>query len=225
MTTSNRPEVSDRKPFLVIGLAGTNGSGKDSTGHLLEQKAGFKFVSVTDILRHEASKRGLPLEREVLREISREWREARGGGVLVAETVVHYERHYRDAFPSGVVMASLRNHAEPDAVHQFGGLVLWIDADPKLRYDRIQRNAANRGELRAAEDHKTFEQFLAEENTEMFGYSDDPNALKTIDVKNKSDYILTNQIDTPGEAGLSELWRQIVATVPEIAALTSERTV
>lgn len=210
MTTSNNQTIS-KKDYLVIGIGGTNGSGKDSTGHVLQARAGFKFVSITDILRHEATKRGLPIERDVLREISREWREARGGGVLVDETVAHYEKNYQKDYPAGVVISSLRNHAEPDAVHAYGGTVIWIDADPKLRYDRIQKNRDERGDSRAAEDNKTFEQFLAEENTEMYGYSDDPNSLKTVDVKNKSDLTIFNEIMQPGDAGREELW-QLVAT-------------
>lgn len=208
-----------KKAYRVIGISGTNGSGKDSTGHLLERKAGFKFVSITDILRHEATKRGLPIEREVLREISREWREARGGGVLVEETIAHYEKTYQKDFPAGIVIASLRNHAEPDAIHEHGGTVLWIDADPKLRYERIQRNKSARGESRALEDNKTFEEFVAEENSEMFGYSDDPNSLKTVDVKNKSDITVINEIMDPNEQGYEELWK-IVSS-----ALNLENTV
>lgn len=209
MTTSN-------KDYLVIGLSGTNGAGKDSVGHVLEAKAGFKFISLTESLRHEATARQLPIERDVLREISREWRQAHGGGVLVDKAIEYYERAYRQSHPAGLVVASLRNHFEPDAVHNHGGLVVWVDGDPRVRYDRIQRDKALRGSDRAAEDNKTFDQFIAEENTEMFGYSDDPNALKTIDVKNKADRELFNNIMEQGEAGLAELWIMIQKILPEV---------
>jgi cytidylate kinase len=58
----------------VIGISGTNGSGKDTLGRALSLRHNFLFVSVTDLLREEARRRGLAIERENLRMISAEWR-------------------------------------------------------------------------------------------------------------------------------------------------------
>lgn len=149
--------------FKIIGLGGTNGSGKDTVGQILADKHGYLFISVTDLLRAEAGRRGQPVEREVLREISAQWRRELGLGVLVDKAVAEFET-VKDKY-TGVVMASLRNPGEADRVHEMGGTVVWVDADPQTRYDRIQKNKAARG--RAEEDDKTFEQFLAEEEAEM----------------------------------------------------------
>ena len=43
----------------IIGIAGTNGSGKDSLGEILAKNYGYMFVSGADFLRDEAKKRGL----------------------------------------------------------------------------------------------------------------------------------------------------------------------
>jgi dephospho-CoA kinase len=150
-----------RKKF--IGLAGSNGSGKDTVGHILAEKYGYLFISVTELLRNEAKRRGLPVEREVLRSISAEWRRELGLGVLVDKAVAEYQKD-ADKY-SGVVMASLRNPGEADRIHEFGGTMVWVDADPKVRYDRVRANAESRN--RAEEDNKTFEEFLAEEAVEM----------------------------------------------------------
>ena len=147
----------------IIGLGGTNGSGKDTVGHILAKEHGYLFVSCTDSLRAEAARRNLPVEREVLREISAEWRRELGLGVLIDKAVADFQT-VKDQY-AGVVMASLRNPGEADRVHEMGGTVLWVDADPRTRYDRIQKNKASRG--RSEEDNKTFEQFLAEEEEEM----------------------------------------------------------
>ena len=147
----------------IIGLGGTNGSGKDTVGQILADKHGYLFISVTDLLRTEATRRKQPVEREILREISAQWRRELGLGVLVDKAVAEYEI-VKDQY-QGVVMASLRNPGEADRVHEMGGIVMWVDADPQTRYDRIQKNKDNRG--RAEEDNKTFEQFLAEEAVEM----------------------------------------------------------
>ena len=58
----------------VLGISGTNGSGKDAIAKFIENNYGFLFVSVSDLLRDEAKKRNLPIERSVLRSISKEWR-------------------------------------------------------------------------------------------------------------------------------------------------------
>ena len=147
----------------IIGLSGTNGSGKDTVGHILAEKHGYLFISVTDLLRSEAARRNQPVEREVLREISAEWRRELGLGVLVDKAVAEFEA--LKASYKGVVMASLRNPGEADRIHEMSGTVIWVDADPQTRYDRIQKNAILRN--RAEEDNKTFEQFLAEEEAEM----------------------------------------------------------
>ena len=44
----------------IVGVAGTNAAGKDTLGELREQLQHAKFVSLSDILRRELDKRGLP---------------------------------------------------------------------------------------------------------------------------------------------------------------------
>ncbi len=177
------------KKLQIIGLAGTNGSGKDAVGELLAREHGYLFISVTELLRSECTRRSLPIERENLRMISAEWRRELGLGVLIDKAVAEYEI-VKDKY-SGVVMASLRNPGEADRVHDFGGSVIWIDADPRTRYDRIQVNAATRG--RAEEDNKTFEQFLAEEAAEMHVPAGGDSAmLDSAAVRDRSDVFLTN---------------------------------
>jgi len=171
----------------IIGLAGTNGSGKDTIGQTLADKHGYLFISVTELLRAEAAKRGQLVEREVLRTISAEWRREAGLGVLVDRAVDQYEAV--KAQYSGVVIGSMRNPGEADRIHELGGTMIWIDADPKIRYDRIQANAANRG--RAGEDAKTFEQFLSEEQAEM-NQTGDAATLSLSGVKDRCDVFIDN---------------------------------
>ncbi len=173
----------------IIGLSGTNGSGKDTVGHMLQERHGFLFVSVTDLLRDEARARGQEPQREILRTISAEWRRESGSlGVLVDKAVELYKQ-VSEKYPGGLVLASLRNPGEVDTVHQHGGRVVWVDADQKLRYDRIAANAAARG--RAGEDNKTFEQFQSEEAAEMTS-TGDAATLNMGAVKAKADVFISN---------------------------------
>ncbi|HSX29934.1 MAG TPA: AAA family ATPase [Candidatus Saccharimonadales bacterium] len=180
-----------KRGLHIIGVAGTNGSGKDTIGHLLAAHHMYWFISVTEVLRDECRKRGLPVEREHLRDISAEWRREYGYGVLVDKAIDAFnalpdKKQYR-----GVVMASLRNPHEADRVHELDGTVLWADADPEVRYKRIQANAVYRG--RAGEDAKTYEQFLAEEAAEMHAPKGaDEATLDMASVKERSDAFVRN---------------------------------
>lgn len=178
------------KKLRIIGLAGTNGSGKDTVGHILADKYGYLFVSVTEILRAELQRRGQEVSRENLRALSAEWRRESGHlGVLVDKAVAEFEATKGDY--RGLAIASLRNPGEADRVHELGGAVVWVDANPRTRYDRIQANAPNRG--RAGEDTKTFEQFQAEEAAEMNKPTggDDAN-LNMSAVKTRCDTVINN---------------------------------
>lgn len=175
----------------LIGLSGTNGSGKDTIGHMLAERHGYLFVSLTDMLRHEAKKRGLTLDREVLRTISAEWRRESGLGVLIDKALEHLNELNADY--RGLVLASLRNPGEADRLHELGGTVVWVDAEPQVRYDRIQTNKSTRD--RKEEDNKTYDQFIADENVEMTS-SGDSATLNMQGVREKSDVtIMNNGVD------------------------------
>lgn len=169
----------------VIGLGGTNGSGKDTVGAMLAERHGYLFVSVSDLLRDELKKRGLPPSRQHMRELSAEWRRESGLGMLVAKGYELYLTQ-KDKY-SGVVMASLRNSGETDQIHHLNGKTIWVDADPRIRYERVQ----SRGGIRSIDDHKSFEEFLSEEDIEMTP-SGDEATLNMTAVRDKSDLILFN---------------------------------
>ncbi len=176
----------------LVGIAGTNGSGKDTVGHMLAERHGFLFVSMTDMLREELKRRGLPLARQYTRQLSAEWRRENGLGVLVDKAVGVFKAQGEKK--EGLVCASLRNPGEADRVHELGGKVVWVDADPKVRYDRIQ--ASQRGEHRKLDDQKTFEQFMAEEEVEMYHPAGgDEATLSGSAVKAKADIFITNDGD------------------------------
>lgn len=178
----------------IIGLSGTNGAGKDTVGELLASRHNYFFVSVTELLRDECRKRGLPVERQNLSMISAEWRRKFGYAVLVNRGMAAFEVAGGTKKYVGVVMSSLRNPHESDRIHELGGIVLWVDADPKVRYNRIQANANLRD--RSGEDNKTYEQFLVEQETEMHRSSNgDEATLDIASVKERSDKTIYNDTD------------------------------
>ncbi len=168
----------------LIGIGGTNGSGKDTLGEILQDKYGWKFISLTDVLRDIARQRGLSISRENLRQISAELREEHSTGVmidLVVDTYKKLDQNYK-----GLVTASLRNAGEVDRVHELGGRVIWIDADPKLRYQRIVSRSRS-------DDTVSFEEFIRQEQIEMHGAKNEFE-LRSADVKEASDISIENDL-------------------------------
>ncbi|MBX4190673.1 AAA family ATPase [Candidatus Saccharibacteria bacterium] len=174
--------------FTIIGIGGTDGSGKDSLGLFLQEEYNWLFISVTDLLRDEAKRRGMRLSRDTLKMISAEWRAKHGLGVLVDKALGEYKKQVATHQIAGLVIASLRNPGEVDRVHELGGLVVWTDAPIEIRYQRaISRN-------KGTEDQVTFDEFKTEEQVQMH-HSGDETTLNLSGVKAKADIFITNDTD------------------------------
>lgn len=171
--------------MVIFGIGGTNGSGKDTVSQMLAERHGFFVGSATDMLAAELQRRGLPTERQNKRELSAEWRRQYGMAAIV-------DRAVKEAKAAGydkVIVGSLRHPGEADLVHELGGKMIWVDADPRVRYTRV--TSVDRGRL---EDKKTFEEFLAEEEAEKY-QSGDAATLSTLAVKERSDIFIDNSTD------------------------------
>jgi dephospho-CoA kinase len=166
----------------IIGLSGTNGSGKDTVAEFLKEKYGYYVASATDMLEAELKKLGLPTDRTHKRKLGNQWRREQGLGVIVQRAV----DEARKAGYDKVVVGSLRNSGEADLVHELGGKVIWVDADPKIRYQRVV--SGNRGRV---EDNKTYAEFLKDEEAEM-NEQGDTATLNMDEVKQQSDVFLEN---------------------------------
>ncbi len=181
-----RKKKENTQMVELYGICGTNGSGKDTVGVMLEERYDFLFVSVSDFLREECQKRGLPVERENLRMISSEWRREYGLGILVDKALEKFKDSKKKY--KGVAAVPMRNVGEAERIHELGGKLVWVDANPKVRYKRI--SSRKRGD----EDNKTYEEFLKEESDEMHD-NGDKAALNIAGVKKICDIFIENSGD------------------------------
>jgi len=120
-----------------IGLTGYMGSGKGEVAKLL-QKRGYKYVSLSDMVREEATKRGLPHTRENLQNVGNDLREKGGAGVLGAKvrTLVGQEPE------SSWVIDGIRNPGEAEELKKLPDLqVVGVSAAPEILVQRVlERN-------------------------------------------------------------------------------------
>ena len=170
----------------IVGIGGTNGSGKDTVGQTLAERHNWLFVSISDILRDELNHRGQPIERKNLRHLSAEWRRELGLGALIDKALEAFRRQEELHNLGGLAIASLRNYGEADRVHELGGKVIWVDADPEVRYKRISAR------VRSDEDRKTYEEFLKDEQAEMQHFEGDKATLNLQGVKERTDIVIEN---------------------------------
>lgn len=151
MSTSAKP--------IIVGLAGTFASGKDSLARHLEEKFSIKHISTGDIVRTYAQEKYGSIERPVLYKTANELREARGAGILSELALEQYES-YTESYPGGVCVSGFRAWAEAEVIKDRGGVVLFTDAPVKVRYIRTISRA------RDDEKFNTFEEFKAREAKE-----------------------------------------------------------
>lgn len=167
----------------IVGVAGTNASGKDTLGELLAQR-GYTTISLSDILRHDLDEQGLPHTRENLSHQSKKIRDAHGdGGMALRALELHADK-------DGLCITSLRAPGEAQVIKDHGGVIIWIDADRRVRYERIMQ--AHRGRL---EDQVTFEQFAEQEDGEMTP-SERGGGLNMGGVKALADVTIDNTFET-----------------------------
>lgn len=173
---------------MIIGITGTIGAGKGTVVEYLQQK-GFAHYSVRDFLIEEAAKRGLPVSRDSLRELGNEIRAAHRPSHIVEELF-----HRAKIAADDAVIESVRSIGEAEFLKSKGALLLAIDADRRLRFERVQSRAS-------ATDDVDFDTFVAHEEQELA--STDPSGQNLIGVMRMADYRIEN------DGTLEELHRKV----------------
>ena len=96
-----------------VGLTGTMGSGKGEIARILKDR-GYKYISLSDMVREEATKRGLEHTRENLQNVGNELRSGGGAGVLGRKVRENIEKSTDEDW----VIDGIRNPGEFDELEK-----------------------------------------------------------------------------------------------------------
>jgi dephospho-CoA kinase len=153
--------------ILYIGVAGTAGAGKDTASDIIARLFEARNISTSEVVRAVTRHvYDLPSDFNPVRDQLYEVANFLRNEVDPAFTVKICMLKARTAGVSYALISGLRSMGEADAIREQGGIIIGVDADPHVRYERMSARA------RDTESQKTFEQFLAQDMYENKGLTE-----------------------------------------------------
>ncbi len=174
----------------IIWVTWTIGAGKGTIVDYLVQKKGFQHYSVRAFLIQEIERRSMPVNRDSMVIVANDLRATFSPSYIVEQL---YEQAKADG--KNAIIESLRAVGEVEALKQKEDFLFFaIDADPKMRYERVV--------LRGSETDKiSYDEFIANEQREMI--NTDPTKQNISKCMQLADHVFTNN------GTLEELHQQI----------------
>jgi dephospho-CoA kinase len=146
---------------MIIGITGTLGAGKGTIVDYFVNNHGFKHFSVRKYLSDKLNELGLPIDRGNLVDLGNRLRADNHPAYIVEQLCLLAKES-----GGNCVIESIRTPSEVRFLKRFSFYLLAVDADVRVRYDRI----VGRG---SGTDRVSFDEFVADEKREMG--SSDPN--------------------------------------------------
>jgi cytidylate kinase len=171
----------------LIGVAGTAGAGKDTVAEILCRLFDMQNLSSGDVVRtitrhvYHLPPNFNPV-RDQLYQVANYLRTEVDPAVMVKICILEARVQ---GLKAGLI-SGLRWMGEAEAIRNAGGIIIGVDADSKVRYDRMYARG------RDAETQKTFEEFLAYDDYENRGISDRGPGRGIRSIIDSADVVVTN---------------------------------
>lgn len=189
--------------MIIIGITGTIGAGKGTVVEYLKDKYGFKHYSASDYLKQEIARRGIEENRDNMRIVGNDLRASHQPSYVIEQL---YNQALNDSKDNGnlkAIIESIRSLGEIKFLksQQNSFVLLGVDADPKIRYERIVKR-------KSSKDQVTFEEFLEDEQVEKDTVN--PSGMNLPGCMALADYIVNNN------GNLEDLHKAVDAIVAEL---------
>lgn len=171
---------------MIVGVVGKIAAGKTTVAKFFEEK-GFCRVSCSDplidLLTHnlndyswlpEIPEKSEPT-RDKLIEYGKHLKETYGEDILI-RLAIDKRRHCEN-----IVIDGVRSKGEIEAIKKRGGVMIYIEARPKIRYERLKKRNAGKDKV-----IKSFEDFLDADKAEEELYH-------TSMLKDLADFLIVNE--------------------------------
>lgn len=116
---------------MLIGITGTNGSGKGAVVEYLIASKNYSHFSGRAVILEEIQKRGLAVKRSTFRDVANELRKQHGPGYIMETLYAMAEGE------KNVVLESVRTIGEAEFLKSKGGKIIAVDAKKETRYERV----------------------------------------------------------------------------------------
>lgn len=168
--------------MIILGITGTLGAGKGTIVEYLQQKFGFDHYSVRAYLIEEIIKREMPNNRDSMVIVANDLRAKNSPSYVTDQLFLTAQKSGNDC-----IIESIRTPGEVKSLQKNKSFFLIaVDADPKIRYERIK--------IRASEtDQIGFDTFLSNEEREMT--SNDPNKQNLKKCIEMANFVIDNNGD------------------------------
>lgn len=132
---------------MIIGIAGPSGAGKDTAAEYIQKRLNYRHISGGDVLRGVFAQLGLEATKPAIGDFAQLLR-AHFGAEAIIKAIIAMSNN------ENVIVSGFRSPAETKMVQENGGFIIYIDALPETRHQRML--------LRARSGDPTTEQEFSE---------------------------------------------------------------
>ncbi len=165
---------------IVLGFVGDIASGKGTICKYLKEKHNINAYRYSTMLRDVVQRLYIPESRDNLQLISKVLRENFGQDLMSKVIAFDVENDSNEV----VIVDGIRRPTDIIYLEKMPGFnLIYITADPKIRWERLVKRAENPGD-----SEKTYEEFLANEQAEADSLTKKLGSTAKFTITNNGDF-------------------------------------